>query len=238
MANKYKDRFESTLESLRSTDQPQVMPDVEVLAQSGAKSTDDLIRLAAQGPKRIRGTAIWALGKVGGPKAASILLKILRDRKSDAELRKQAGISLAEAGNKRTARSLIKDLHSSDEIGREFAAYVLGWLRDCRAVEPLLITLNNRSEIPRIRAQASEALGYLGSHDAVSALISSLQDANPEVRFWSVFALGRIADRRALSALRHVASTDDMVVPGWWSISQEAADALRRITQASQDSQQ
>jgi HEAT repeat protein len=84
-----------------------------------------------------------------------------------------------------------------------------------------------------VRGQAAEALGNIffweGGGPAVEPLIAALGDSSSEVRFWSAFALGQIRARQALPILGQLAATDDAIVPGWWSVKMEAADAVTTI---------
>ncbi|MGA2434416.1 MAG: HEAT repeat domain-containing protein [Bryobacteraceae bacterium] len=88
-----------------------------------------------------------------------------------------------------------------------------------------------------VREEAAESLTYLYSPRAIPALISVLTDPDVRVRFWAVFALGGIRNRRtykhpdrsvipALDALL----SDQAVPPGnWWSIAREALAMLGNL---------
>jgi HEAT repeat protein len=76
---------------------------------------------------------------------------------------------------------------------------------------------------------AAESLAYCFAHEAVRDLIAGLHDQTPEVRFWSAFALGFMKAKPALVELERLATTDDAEVPGWWSVSKEAAWAIAEI---------
>jgi HEAT repeat protein len=60
----------------------------------------------------------------------------------------------------------------------------------------------------------------------VPQLLKALEDETPEVRFWSVFALGLLGDIRAVPRLEHLAAQDHEVVDGWWEVSREAEESL------------
>jgi HEAT repeat protein len=84
-------------------------------------------------------------------------------------------------------------------------------------------------------AQAAEALQCSHEPRAIGPLIEALRDASAEVRFWAAFALGELGGlgtpgvSEAVPELERLAATDQEVVPGWWSVSKEAADALDRL---------
>ncbi len=88
---------------------------------------------------------------------------------------------------------------------------------------------------------------------AVSAIIQSLDHSEAEIRFWACFAVGAIARqpsretaqqiaqqtaqqtartitlKQALPKLQSLAQNDRTIVPGWWSVGEEAEDAIARI---------
>ena len=60
---------------------------------------------------------------------------------------------------------------------------------------------------------------------AEAVLIALLQDDSAIVRFWAAFALGKLKTERALPALEAL-TDDDAPVPRWWTVGEEAADAI------------
>jgi len=80
------------------------------------------------------------------------------------------------------------------------AACFLTFSWDRRAARPLMRVVGNQDECVKVRGQAAE------------------------VRFWSLFALGKSRSRKGLRAVRSLLS-DHTVCPGWWKINEEALDA-------------
>ena len=58
-------------------------------------------------------------------------------------------------------------------------------------------------KIPDARLQAIESLGKIGHRDALDALYEYLESSDPMVMYVSIEAIGRIADQRSGSVLRH-----------------------------------
>ena len=147
------------------------------------------------------------------------------------------GRTLPELGGERAYRALVRLLREHpDPALREAAAYAFWQFRDDRAYPWLLAALRDPAEDPRVRAQAAETLGYTtrdartrSYKEAARVLVDALSDGSPSVRFWAAFALGSMRARAAVPALRHLATTDEAVCPGWWRVADEAADALVRI---------
>ena len=61
---------------------------------------------------------------------------------------------------------------------------------------------------------------------AEDALLASLSDSSPIVRFWCCFALGCMGSKRAVEPLSHLKRFDRALCPGWWYVREEASDAL------------
>ncbi len=71
------------------------------------------------------------------------------------------------------------------------AAFVLGRLRDLRAVNPLVRALSDENQ--SVRAQAAQVLGDLGDGRATAALDRAQRDPDPLVRSQAHSALARLA---------------------------------------------
>lgn len=64
--------------------------------------------------------------------------------------------------------------------------------------------------------------------DAEKSLTDMLNDSSATVRDWSAFALGKIRTTAAVPPLRAF-TADTTLVPGWWTVGEEAADAIDTI---------
>jgi hypothetical protein len=58
------------------------------------------------------------------------------------------------------------------------------------------------------------------------AIVASLGDPGPEVRFWCAFAAGALVLQESRLWLERLRD-DDAAVEGWWTVAQEAQWALR-----------
>jgi HEAT repeat protein len=188
----------------------------------------------------VRSSAVWVLGRV---------MKLGRHKKSDALapllaalgdpnkwLRGAAAQALGVLHDRRARSRLIEVMRTDPEIHvRTFAAHALGDLNGPRAIEALRQVLGNQDEDPNVRGMAAESLAYCFAREAVRDLIAGLHDRTPEVRFWSAFALGFMKAKPALLELERLASRDGAEVPGWWSVSKEAAWAIAEIKAPADD---
>ncbi len=84
----------------------------------------------------------------------------------------------------------IEALGHSDRAFRQFAAVVLGKIKDPRAVEPLITALKDADS--GVRGKAAVALGKIEDPRAVGPLITALKDADNSVRTKAAEALVKI----------------------------------------------
>ena len=112
------------------------------------------------------------------------------------------------------------------------ALWTLGFLRTLSATEPLLAILNSKLESPAVRAQAAESLGYIGDSEKASAirpsLVNNIRDSNPDVVYWSAFALRTIGDMSVVPTLEQLA-TSQAVTSNGESVATEAKEAIAQI---------
>jgi HEAT repeat protein len=154
-------------------------------------------------------------------------------RRGDERARWEAAKELSSFDDEITRRKLERLLASRrDDRARAAAAYVLGFLGDPGAADPLAARLADSEESPEVRAYAAEALGHLLQGVAVLAgirtvITTGLRDPEPSVRFWCAFAAGVLGLLEARPQLTRMAAADNAVVEGWWSVGEEAEWALR-----------
>lgn len=169
--------------------------------------------LADEDPKVRNGAAI-ALGKIGDVRAIEALIVALRDTYRDIRLHAAealgeikdtraieplivalddgVGTPIAEALKKigmPAIVSLIAALQDKNEDIRRRAAMTLGWIKNSRAVEPLIVSLSDPSN--SVCNCAIGALKNIGT-PAIDPLIALLHDKRKDVRSHAVTALGGI----------------------------------------------
>ena len=202
----------------------------ERLVAAGARTVQGLVSALMHGDAGLRYDACDAIGYLGRKRLASNLVDILACRSESRELRSTAAWSLGVLKSRASVPRLIAVLSAgSDPAAREYAAYALGWIRDRRGLAPLLTVLRQPSAPPAVRAQAAHSVVLLGDHAAVPALVDCLGDSHPEVRFFSVYALGELPEAATVAALRPLARDDHDEVPGWGSIATEAKRVIRAL---------
>jgi cyclophilin family peptidyl-prolyl cis-trans isomerase/HEAT repeat protein len=197
----------------------------------------DLIRLLGDPEARVRRRAALAVGRVGLVEGVEPLLPLLAD--ADVEIRQMTAFSLGLIGHASARDALIKALDDPEPIVEGRAAEALGLIGNradadvvsgivrrhaaagaLKDIDPdeLNYPLSGPAEAARL---AIYALVRLGSYDALAAAVLD-GSGQPVSRWWPVaYALGRINDPRATTALLTLLST-----PGRYT----AAFAARGLT--------
>lgn len=234
--------FQTTLTALVDRAAPDLRPHMrqqaDMVLQAGVDSVAALGRVAgdATQPAALRSCACWLIGHLRYKRATSALLRAFAA--SDAAVYWEAAKTLALFNSKRALEPLAAALHGdADEEKRVAAVYALGWLTDERTVEIILDVLKNEQETPRVRGEAAEVLAYKPcSAHIVATLVRCLADPAVEVQFWAAFALAHHGGPAEVPALEALAarSTSTAILPGWWSVRDEAQWAIIAITRPEQ----
>lgn len=111
----------------------------------------------------------------------------------------------------------IRVNHRFESSGPALALRTLAQIQDHQAVGPILSTLDDVNDI-EVEAAAVEALGELGSPEAIPALLRRLDAETWQIRAKAAAALGGIGDRSAIPQL--TMKTRD---PNWWVRRSSAA---------------
>ena len=222
------------------------------LERLGVSDPDELIPLLQSSNRRLAATACSALGSTGKKAFSTVLLAVLKGKRPSLWM--PAAVAISQLESKRTVRPLIQLMldSSSSAPQRQAAAYALAFtwtaLSDARYMtligEAFVRILQNQHESNGLRGQVAEGLAYLHGPCAGVArdrrrrayrvagqiLITALADPAAELRFWSAFALGSMRYRAALPILRKLARRDKGRFGNWWTVGEEAADAVERIS--------
>lgn len=133
----------------------------------------DLISLLESPEAGVRAATARALGLIGDPAAAPVLLAGLTD--PDPLAGDRAAEALGRLGDTSIVPALLNALEDPNETAAARAARVLGMLRATAAVDRLGEML--QSDRPLVIRSAAEALAAIGSPDALAALLVPLADA-------------------------------------------------------------
>lgn len=162
-----------------------------------------LIEKAGSADVLVRRAAVLELGRIGGPKSESVLLKTMKD--SDDKVRVSAIQGLGWMQARPAVPALMETLGGKDIVARRRAAQALGQIGDDRAVKALINVLADPD--CDVAVNAALSLGWLKAKQAVPELLkilASLDRQNADQRalmLAAIRALGHIGDPSALPVL-------------------------------------
>jgi HEAT repeat protein len=159
-----------------------------------------------------------------------------------------SAVALSLLESKRPTRHLIALLLDPQRASeqRYAAGYALAFtscaLRDPRVIDAFVTLVQDQHVPSNVRGVMAEGLGNMfggcfgrpggqaSRYDETGqVLLGLLHDPSPEVRFWAAFAIGSLQYRPALPALKQLARADTAWFGGWWTVGEEASDAMDRI---------
>jgi HEAT repeat protein len=142
----------------------------------------------------------------------------------------EAAKAVWEDSDERLERPLILTLKNGRKpFNRAAAAFAMQMVTTPKTMRALESVVKNKSERPRVRGEAAEALAHRHRKKSHDVLLAELGDSSKDVRFWCAFALGEMAEKRAIPSLKRLAATDKRIVKGFHSVAKEAADAIENI---------
>jgi len=151
----------------------------------------------------------------------------------------ETALTLERFEDERAIRPLISALSDHNVDRRRAAARALGWMprtRSCVA-KALSEALTDVSQPVAVREEAAESLAYRSSRSSIPSLISVLHDPSVQIRFWSVFALGNIRNRRnghsypeVVTPLETMLSDHHSLNEKWWTVAREALAMLGQLS--------
>jgi HEAT repeat protein len=142
----------------------------------------------------------------------------------------EAAKTIWEDSDKRLERPLILTLKNGRRpFNRQAAAFAMQMVATSKTVRALESTVKSKSEHPRVRGEAAEALAHCHRKKSHDVLLTGLGDSSKDVRFWCAFALGEMAERRAIPLLERLIASDGRIVKGFHSVAKEAGDAIENI---------
>jgi hypothetical protein len=206
---------------------------------------DSGLRLAMLDPEagwHRRGTAAKLLAISDGRAAVAGLLDLFFAQTEKTELWKTA-LTIEHSADRAAVPRLVDALHDANPDRRHAAARALGWLWPVsrRAARALVQALLDQSQPQPVREEAAESLAYSNYPPAIPALISVLDESDVGIRFWAVFALNGIgqrrggADPRVIDALERMLPDKEVPPGNGWSVGREALAMLGGLDPQYQD---
>ncbi len=166
------------------------------LGQMGEGAIDQLLEIANSSVPATRESAIEALGNFKSPRSITKLIEALSD--SNASVRSAAVKALGETQSPAAVTPLLVLLRDESGALKSQAAAALARLGPV-ALPSLVSSLKDNR--PSIRQLAAEALGDIGSKEAVAPLIELISTDQSGARPEAIEALGKIGDPKAIAPI-------------------------------------
>jgi cyclophilin family peptidyl-prolyl cis-trans isomerase/HEAT repeat protein len=161
-----------------------------VLRAEDRRVGDDALRVALADPDpRVRGTAVRAVARIGGPGAIAGLVAALQD--TEAAVRVEAAFGLGQLADASTLPRLRESAKDAVASVRAAVAEALGKMHAPSSADDLTSLLDDPDA--KVRANASlAAWKFADPSFAVERLIKACGDADPFLAFAAAYALARL----------------------------------------------
>ena len=137
--------------------------------------------------RQLRGNAAFVFAGLGDHHGLDVIVSILSDHSEKREVHQ-----ISSVGSPSIQGQIRQD--------RYYAAHLLGDLKDPRAI-PILVPLLTDAEVNYI---VPWSLGQIGGRSAITPLIGSLSDPDPNMRVLAIHALVELKATEALPRLRQL----------------------------------
>ena len=175
---------------------------------NSCEASEVLVRLLEVDDLTVVVKALSGLRRNSVPAAIPKLIQLSQHR--DEQIRRHAVDALVATSDERVFRILEQRLLNESSSGvRAVAARGFGKLANKQATRILEQALNDESAV---RCAAISSLASLGDTSAIPALLASLKDAVPEVRYHAVAGLGKLRADTAVRAVRAMLNDDSEIV--------------------------
>jgi HEAT repeat protein len=158
-------------------------PQVRIAAASALdpardpRAVEPLIASLRDREPKVRAAAALGVSRPGDPRAVNPLIAALRDRDADVRASAVIGLySVYSVGGPQPVAPVVAALGDNEPRVRDWAANILGEMKEKSAVKPLLTALQEPE--PRARASAALTLGRIGDWRATPRLLDLLNDGD------------------------------------------------------------
>ena len=190
------------------------------LSRALGEVREQLVRQLEDDDPVVRRESAAGLGEIADPVVVEPLLGMLEDPSN--LVRFNAAASLVQLGDRRGTEFLFGALDDTDAVLRLNAIKSLVRLQQVSGQVEGRLMEGLQSDSPRLRSGAAQILGRAQVASAVDELVSTADDADPEVRCNVVIALGHIRAPASRATLERLAGDEDETVAYYagWALEQ------------------
>ena len=190
------------------------------LSRALGEVREQLVRQLEDDDPVVRRESAAGLGEIADPVVVEPLLGMLEDPSN--LVRFNAAASLVQLGDRRGTEFLFGALDDTDAVLRLNAIKSLVRLQQVSGQVEGRLMEGLQADSPRLRSGAAQILGRAQVASAVDELVSTADDADPEVRCNVVIALGHIRAPASRATLERLAGDEDETVAYYagWALEQ------------------
>jgi tetratricopeptide (TPR) repeat protein len=175
-------------------------PLVRLAKQEPSKDTPRLVGTLAESVDReVRVAALVAAGRLADPSVLTDVVPLLQH--PEVTMREAAAYTLGRTADRRAVPALVKALADRRGSVQTVACLALGQIDDARVAPALIGVLADARREDATRAACAYSLGARKLTSGVPALLAALTDNRGEAQRLAAWALGQLADAKALGPL-------------------------------------
>lgn len=167
-----------------------------------------LSRIAMGGGTDTSRQAIYAIGKIGGPEAVSVLMNLLRGKESQLQARAAQAVHFLSREDGIEARAEVERIARGEGTSDVFFLA----LAEVSFLEPLEKLMKDPAAKADLKIRALKAMAAMGKEETIHVMSIGLHDKAPQVRLASVEAMGIIVSEAAIPYLIKASENEDAKV--------------------------
>jgi HEAT repeat protein len=152
--------------------------------------------------------AIYGIGKIGGPEAATALMRLLREGDALRQARAAQAVYFLRKDEGIDARTEVERMVRDQRVSEA----LLQALAEASSLEPLEKLMKDPASKPESKMRVLKVLGNQGAEKGIGVISAGLIDKNPQVRLASVEAMRALAVEAAIPHLIRASGDEDVKV--------------------------
>ena len=156
-----------------------------------------LSRISSAGSMEISKQAIYGIGKIGGPEAATALMRLLREGDTWRQAWAAQAVFFLPKEDALEARAEVERIVREERVSDAF----LEALAEISYLEPFEKLMKDPASKAELKIRALKALSTKGAENTIDVISIGLNDKVPQVRLASVEAMGSLAVEAAIPYL-------------------------------------
>jgi HEAT repeat protein len=152
--------------------------------------------------------AIHSIGQIGGPEAASVLMKLFREGDAERQAMAVQAVYFLPKGDGSEVRAEVEKAVKDDKVSDTLLRALVG----VSYLEPLEQLMKDPGVNPDLKVRTLRIMAMVGSEKTIPVMGVALNDQAPRVRLASVEAMGTMVTEEAIPHLIRATEDKDLQV--------------------------